>query len=414
MRICFITQWFDPEPSPISSLNLVRFLRDRGHEIHVVTAFPNYPTGKFYPGYKNRPRTVTELEPGITLTRTAVLPSHDSSAVKRILTYLTFAASSTLLGLPKREFDVIYAYQGQATIGITALRAKRKYDAPAVLHVQDFWPDTVTKSGFLPDRLEKVVDKPLRKLCQAMYGRMDRTIGLSPGMTELLVDNNANPETAETVINWADETLFLPDEWEPVPPSDMCRVVYAGNIGPFQRLDIAVRAAAQIAETAPSFQLDVIGGGPDAERCRQLAKELKAPNVTFHGPKPYDTMPKINHEADALLVSLDDHEFFNGIVPSKVQVGLAAGRPLIGALLGDAKHILEESGAAVTCAPGDVEALAAAFLEIVEAGPERRNEMGQQARKFYLNELSFEAGATALESSLQKAADDHVGQTSER
>ncbi len=90
-----------------------------------VTTFPNYPGGKIYPGYKNRPRTVEQLEPGITITRTAVLPSHDTSAFKRVLTYLSFATTAALLGLPRDEkFDVIYAYQGQATIGIPALVGK--------------------------------------------------------------------------------------------------------------------------------------------------------------------------------------------------------------------------------------------------------------------------------------------------
>ena len=105
--------------------------------------------------------------------------------------------------------------------------------------------------------------------------------------------------------------------------------------------------------------------------------------------------------------SLDDHEFFNGIVPSKVQVGLAAGRPMIGALLGDAKSLLDASGGAITCAPGDVDALADAFLRLMEAGPEKRAEMGRHARDFYLSELSFEAGATALETALQQACQDH-------
>ncbi|MEZ5341252.1 MAG: glycosyltransferase family 4 protein [Acidimicrobiales bacterium] len=287
----------------------------------------------------------------MTVTRTAVIPSHDTSAVKRILTYVSFALTSTTLGLPRKaDFDVIYAYQGQATIGIPALRARRKYQAPAVLHVQDFWPDTVTKSGFLPSKIEAKVDRPLRWLCRQMYKRMDRTIGLSPGMTQLLIDNDANPATAQTIINWADETKFLPDEWAPAPQSDTCNVVFAGNIGPFQRVDIAIRAAVQIAQQAPNFHLDIIGRGPDEDRCRAIASELKAENVTFHGLKPYDEMPALNHTSDVLLVSLDDHEFFNGIVPSKVQVGLAAGRPMVGALLGDARNLLDASGGAITCA----------------------------------------------------------------
>ncbi len=405
MRICFLTQWFDPEPSPISGLGLVRYLRDQGHDVHVVTTFPNYPGGKIYPGYKNRPRTVEQFEPGITITRTAVLPSHDTSALKRVLTYLSFATTAALLGLPRGvTFDVIYAYQGQATIGIPALAAKRRYHAPVLLHVQDFWPDTVTKSGFLPKKLERYVDAPLRWLCRAMYSRMDRTIGLSPGMTELLKANRANPEQASTVYNWAEEELFLPETWEPTPEDQVVSVLYAGNIGPFQRLDIAVRAAVLAAERAPQLRLDIVGGGPDEPNVRALIEQLGAKNVTLLDFQPYASMPKMNHEADALLVCLDDHEFFNGIVPSKVQVGLAAGRPMIGALAGDARSLLDRSDGAVTCAPGNVEALADAFVAVVQAGADGRASMGRNGRSFYQRELSFAAGARAIEQAMLELA----------
>ena len=410
MRICFITQWFDPEPSPISGLGLVRYLRDQGHEVHVITTFPNYPGGRIYPGYHNRPRTIEEFEPGITITRTAVLPSHDTSALKRLVTYLSFAATAATLGLPRgRTFDVIYAYQGQATIGIPALVAKRRYRAPVVLHVQDFWPDTVTKSGFLPSKLEPYIDAPLRLLCRGLYSRMDRTIGLSPGMTALLLANRADASGASTVYNWAEEELFLPEVWQAAPDDGVVSVLYGGNIGPFQRLDIAVKAAVLAAKRAPSLRLDIVGGGPDEPNIRALIDQLGAKNVTLLGFQPYETMPQMNHEADALLVCLDDHEFFNGIVPSKVQVGLAAGRPMIGALAGDARELLDRSGGAVTCVPGNVEALADAFVTIVEAGAEGRSLLGRNGRSFYQSELSFAAGAAAIEQTLLAAARGRVG-----
>ncbi len=407
MRILFLTQWFDPEPSPIAGGGLVRWLRDQGHYVHVVTGFPNYPDGKIYDGYDMRPRTTSSFDDQIDITRVALFPSHDASAAKRMATYLSFAATATTLGLPDGPFDVIYAYQGQATIGIPALWAKRKYDAPVVLHVQDFWPDTVTNAGFLPDNVAGTVDRPLRWLCQQMYARMEDTIGLSPGMTKLLVDNKADADTAHTIINWAEEDIFLPDEWEPPPATSTCTVLYAGNLGPYQRVDIAIRAAAAAYERAPSLRLDVVGTGSEETALRDLIAEIDAPNVTMSGKKPYAEMGQLNHEADAILVSLDDFEFFDGIVPSKCQVGLAAGRPVVAALRGDARDLLERSGGAITCQPGSVDALADAFVELVELGPDGRNRLGQAGRAFYQDELSLAAGAAAIESVLETASQRH-------
>ncbi len=407
MRILFITQWFDPEPSPIAGGGLVRWLRDQGHYVHVVTGFPNYPDGVVYDGYEISTRQTSAFDDGIDLTRVWLKPSHDSSALKRMATYLSFAVSAATLGLPKGDFDVIYAYQGQATIGIPALVAKRKYDAPAVLHVQDFWPDTVTNSGFLPDKAVKLIDPPLRMLCRAMYARMDRTIGLSPGMTALLTANKADPATAETIINWAEEDLFLPDTWQPAPPSDHCTLLYAGNLGPFQRVDLAIRAAAKAYERAPGFRLDVVGTGPEEDKLAALVAELRAPNVTLSGKKPYHEMPALNHAADSILVCLDDLDFFTGIVPSKCQVGLAAGRPVVGALRGDARALLDASGGAITCDPGNVDAMADAFVQLTEMGPEARSEMGRTGRAYYEAELSLDAGAAAIEAALTRAVADH-------
>ncbi len=143
---------------------------------------------------------------------------------------------------------------------------------------------------------------------------------------------------------------------------------------------------------------------PTSPTCGRSSNNSDAKNVTLLGFQPYESMPKMNHEADALLVCLDDHEFFNGIVPSKVQVGLAAGRPMIGALAGDARSLLDRSNGAITCAPGNVEALADAFVALVEAGADGRATMGRNGRDFYQRELSFAAGAHAIEQAMVELA----------
>src|SRR5918993_5824342 len=119
MRILMLTQWFDPEPA-FKGLLFARALRDAGHEVQVITGFPNYPGGKVYPGYRVRWRQ-REIVDGIPVIRVALYPSHDSSALGRVLNYVSFAASATLAGLTTRfKPDVAYVYHPPLTVGVAA------------------------------------------------------------------------------------------------------------------------------------------------------------------------------------------------------------------------------------------------------------------------------------------------------
>jgi len=97
MRILYITQWFDPEPM-IKGAGFVRALRDLGHDVEVVTGFPNYPAGKVYANYRVRPHTIDQID-GVTVHRVALYPSHGTSSVGRILNYVSFAGSAAFHGL---------------------------------------------------------------------------------------------------------------------------------------------------------------------------------------------------------------------------------------------------------------------------------------------------------------------------
>ncbi|TOF61791.1 glycosyltransferase WbuB, partial [Vibrio parahaemolyticus] len=119
MKILLLTQWFEPEPT-FKGLLFAQELRRQGHEVEILTGFPNYPGGKVYDGYKILPYQ-KEILDGFTIHRAPLYPSHDSSAIKRILNYLSFSVSSTIIGLLKvRSVDVIYSYHPPLTTSISA------------------------------------------------------------------------------------------------------------------------------------------------------------------------------------------------------------------------------------------------------------------------------------------------------
>ena len=167
MKILLLTQWFDPEPT-FKGLLFAKSLQDEGHEVEVLTGFPNYPGGKVYDGYKISIYE-KEIVDGITIHRVPLYPSHDGSAVKRIFNYLSFAFSSFLIGLLKtRKIDVIYSYHPPLTTSLSALLLGLCKRVPFVVDIQDLWPDTLAATGMLNN---KHVLKVVGSACQLVYKR---------------------------------------------------------------------------------------------------------------------------------------------------------------------------------------------------------------------------------------------------
>ncbi|MCK4828470.1 glycosyltransferase WbuB, partial [bacterium] len=142
MKILFLTQFFDPEPT-FKGLYFARALMKRGHKVVVLTGFPNYPGGKIYPGYNIKPFQIEKKE-DIKIIRVALYPSHDKSSLKRAANYLSFMISSIFFGLLlTRRPDVIYCYHPPATSGIAAAFLSKIKRVPFVYDIQDLWPDSV-------------------------------------------------------------------------------------------------------------------------------------------------------------------------------------------------------------------------------------------------------------------------------
>jgi colanic acid biosynthesis glycosyl transferase WcaI len=158
MKFGILTQWFDPEPGGGAIPGaLARALASRGHEVTVLTGFPNYPSGEIYPGYSIRSKQ-DGWQDGVRLRRVALYPSHDTSSAHRMLNYGTFAVSATTLGLPIfRGLDAIWVYNSPASIAAPMWAAKYLLGVPHVLHVMDLWPDSIFVSWTFTARTRQVV-----------------------------------------------------------------------------------------------------------------------------------------------------------------------------------------------------------------------------------------------------------------
>ncbi len=183
MKILFLTQWFDPEPI-FKGLAFAKALRDRGHQVQVLTGFPNYPEGKIYPGYRLQ-LLQREVMEGIEVIRVPLYPSHDSSALRRVANYVTFALAATLLGpWVVRLADVMYVYHPPASVALPAIVIGKLRGIPFVYDVLDLWPDTLSATGMVRSRaVLGLVDW----WCRLAYWMASKVVVVTVGFKKVLI-----------------------------------------------------------------------------------------------------------------------------------------------------------------------------------------------------------------------------------
>jgi colanic acid biosynthesis glycosyl transferase WcaI len=390
MKILVLTQWFEPEPT-FKGLLFARELAARGHEVEVLTGFPNYPGGKIYPGYRVRP-WIREQINGIQVLRVALYPSHSSSGFHRALNYVSFALSAAIIGTALiRRPDVVYVYHPPITIGLAAVVIGFFRRVPFVYDIQDLWPDTVAASGMMSNPAALAL---LRRCCELVYCRARHITVLSRGFKDRLVSRGVPSHKIDVIYNWCDETAVKPNRG-PVTrlgAVDRFCILFAGTMGHAQGLESVLRAAQICRTSSPAAEFLFMGGGVDRHRLEGIAQEMELDNVRFLPRQPMHAMGGVLAGADALLVHLQDDPLFRITIPSKTQAYLAAGKPILMGIRGDAADLVRRACAGIFCEPGHPHSIAEAVGRLVDAGPDRLAEMGRNGAIFYERELSVSVG----------------------
>lgn len=408
MRILMLTQWFEPEPF-FKGLQFARELARRSHRVEILTGFPNYPGGKLFPGYRLR-AVQREVIEGIPVLRVPLYPSHDSSSFKRVTNYVSFALSAAFLGgALVKPADVMYVYHPPATVGLAAFAISRLRGIPFIYDIQDLWPDTLAATGMMPNRAVLAV---VGRWCRFVYRKAAGIVVLSPGFRDKLIERGVPADKIEVIYNWSDQ-VRINTEMGPVDrnlfPAGCFHVVFAGTMGKAQALDSVLAAALLLLNRRPLVRFTFIGGGVEADSLSRKAAQLGLANVQFLPRRSPSEMGTVFLAADALLVHLRDDPLFAITVPSKTQSYLAAGRPIIMAVRGDAADLVRRAGAGVTCNPQSPESLAAAIEELIQLPADERSHIGERGRTFYERELSLRVGVDRFERLFLKSVEKHKG-----
>ncbi|MDG4757949.1 glycosyltransferase family 4 protein [Micromonospora sp. WMMD710] len=400
MKIGILSYHFPPEPAFIPG-SLAEALAARGHEVRVLTGFPDYPGGHVYPGWRQRWHHETHSE-RLTVRRVPRYTGAGTSTGARMASYLSFAGSATMtarrvLG----DVDALYIFQLPATTFAAAGVLRLLGRVPAVVHVQDVWArdgDGEAGDGRWATRMSTAMTR--------IYRSAARVAVAAPSMRDLVVAAGADPSRVRVVLNWTDERIFHPATPDAaarqlVRRDGRCVVMHAGTIGARQGLETAVRAAAALDRT---MDLVLVGSGAEERRVRGLAAELGAENIRFVERRSPVDMPQLYAAADYQLVMLRDLPELRGMVPGKLQAALSCAAPVVASAGGDTAELVERARAGLSCPPEDWAALADRFWLAATIPAPARVEMGRRGREAYLREMSLPAGVDQIERLLHEAA----------
>lgn len=400
MRIGILTYHFPPEPAFIPG-SLAEELAARGHEVRVLTGFPDYPGGHVYPGWRQRWRHETQSR-GLTVRRVPRYSTGDGGVRPRMASWLSFAGSAAFVGRRYlAEVDVLYVHQPPATAFASAALLRLLGRVPVVLHVPDVWAEQGPG-----DSDEARWAARVRAAMARTYQAASAIAVSAPSLRGAVVAAGADPDRVQVVLNWTDERIFRPAPAGSaarglVRRDERCVVMHAGTIGARQGLETAVRAAAALGDT---MDLVLVGSGAHERRVRGLAAELRADNVRFVERRSPLDMPELYAAADYQLVMLRDLPGLHDTVPGKLQAALSCGAPVVASAGGDTAALVERARAGLSCPPEDWASLADRFWLAAQIPPPARAEMGRRGREAYLRDMSLAGGVDRIEWLLREAA----------
>ncbi|UQY34403.1 glycosyltransferase family 4 protein [Pseudomonas fulva] len=393
IRVLLLTQWFEPEPT-FKGLVFARELMRQGFEVEVLTGFPNYPGGKLYPGYKVK-LLQREVIHGVEITRVPLYPSHGRSGIGRVMNYLSFSAAASVYGLfgAKRP-DVIYAYHPPLTVGITAALIRIFRRVPVVYDVQDMWPDTLNATGMFSNRTGL---KIVSRICDWVYRTADHLVVLSPGFKRILISRGVPEEKIDIIYNWCDENALAKVDVNisaDFPGSESFRILFAGNIGKAQALESVIEAAQILKTRGENIIFVFLGGGLEVDNLKELAVRQQLYNVRFLPRVPMSEVGSYLNSADALLVHLKKDELFTITIPSKTQAYMAAGKPILMAVDGDAADLIRQSGCGQVAESENPQDIANAALALQSLSADERKSMAGKGSAYYKENLSLSVGTS--------------------
>lgn len=402
MKVVLVSQYFWPESFIIN--DFVKALSDQGHEVLVATGKPNYPDGEVFEGYRALGVHCEKYQNCVDVVRIPIWPRGKGGAKNLILNYLSFVFAGTLL-LPwllrKRKVDAVFVFApSPITQAIPAIALKCVKKAPLALWIQDLWPESLQATGFVR---HPFLLKMTGWIVKAIYRGCDLLLVQS----RAFVDDVAMYAARDKIIYYPNSMRVQNSTEQAVIPEELCELleqhfclVFAGNLGTAQGLEILVKAAEALRDV-PQIRIVLVGSGSRLNWLHEQKSVLGLDNLVLPGRFPMSAMPAIFERAAGLLVSLADEPIFARTVPSKVQAYLAAGRPILASLSGEGARVIEEAGAGLCSSAGQIDPFVENILRLCSMTDGERQSMGNAGKQFFIKNFDMDEQVKVLTAMLQ-------------
>lgn len=380
------------------AVELSRHWARMGHEVTVLTGFPNHPTGVVPEDWRSRLHRLhyTETVDGVRVVRTWLWPLPNRKAHERIRNYASFCVSAAVSGLALPKPGVVIATSPQLLCALSGWWLAWWKRVPFVFEVRDLWPEALAAVGAGSEGTW--LHRTLGAIAGFLYRRADRIVVVSPAFKDHLMRYWNVPAAKISIVeNGVETDLFRVDlaaaeVRKQLKLEDRFLICYIGTMGNAHGLETVIAAAEELQTALPNAMFLLIGEGAEKERIVELAAARGLTNIQFLGQQPRERIPAYVSAADLCLVMLKKTELFKTVIPTKLLEYMACERPLIVAVDGQARQIVEDAGAGVFVEPENSKALAKAILGLAE-NPERRRQMGASGRQYIVNKLSREKTA---------------------
>jgi colanic acid biosynthesis glycosyl transferase WcaI len=399
MKILYVSQYFPPEMGAPAAraAELSRHWAAAGHEVTVLTGFPNHPTGIVPPEYRRKFRrlVVREKTNGVNVVRTWLLPFPNRKTYERMLNYSSFCISAATTGLFLSRPDVVIGTSPQLLVALAGCWLARCKRVPFVFEVRDLWPESLAAVGM--GNSNSLLHRALAKIAGFLYRHSDRMVVVTPAFQDYLVKHWRVPREKIAVIeNGVETRIFAPELFADEPATALRReldaegkfvVSYIGTMGMAHGLETIVSAAALLRDENPEIVFLMVGEGSDKERIAALARERGLNNVRFVEQQPREKIPLYICASDVCLVLLKKTDLFKTVIPTKMLEFMSCARPVILGVNGQARQILEEARGGLAIEPENSEALVKA-IRYLAANREAARALGQNGREHILRKFS--------------------------
>ncbi len=383
MKILYVSQYFPPEMcAPAARVfELSREWVKLGHEVTVLTGFPNHPIGVVPPEYRGQ-LLRRETVDGIHVVRTPIYAAPNKGFFRRVANYLSYGASASLVGPFLTECpDVLVATSPQflaAAAGWWLAALKR---VPFVFEVRDLWPRSIVEVGAM--KPDSCIIRLLEKMERFLYRRADRIVTVTDSFIDAIRSHGIDRGKISVVPNGVDLELFRPrprvEARRAVGLSEGFVATYVGTHGMAHGLDLVLDAAKRVRDRGIRFLL--VGEGAEKSALKARASAEAIGNVQFWDQQPRDRIAQIIAASDVCLALLRDKPLFRKVIPSKIFEFMGAGQPILTTVDGESRAIVERAGAGVFSPPERVGAFTDNIMTLARM-PRLREALGRSGRSY--------------------------------